>query len=114
MNPGTGVSEKRSLKLPPSGFLSSETQFLDQCAIPLQVSLLEVVQEAAAAADQLQQPTARVMVLRVRAQVLRELVDPLREERDLDFRRAGVVPGSTMLADDLALRFLCESQFSAS
>jgi hypothetical protein len=54
------------------------------------------------------------MVLGVRAQVLGELVDPLREERDLDFRRAGVVPGSAMLADDLALRFLCESQFSAS
>jgi hypothetical protein len=111
MNPGTGVSETRSLKLPPSGYLASQAQFLNQCAVPLQVPLLEVVQEPSAAADELQQPAARVVVLRVRAQMLGQLVDALGEQCDLHLGRAGVLAGPAVLADDLLLRFLRESQF---
>src|SRR5204863_109809 len=62
----------------------------------------------AAAADELQEAAPRVVVLRVRAQMLRELVDAPRQQRDLNLRRAGVGVGTAMLADDLLLRFLGE------
>jgi hypothetical protein len=45
------------------------------------------------------------------AQVIGQLVDPPREQRDLDFGRARVLAGAPVLADDLLLRFLRESQF---
>src|SRR5205085_10664189 len=88
--------------------LSPQAQFLDQRPIALQVDPLQVVQEAAAAADELQEAAPRVVVLRVRAQVLGELVDPRGEERDLNLRRARVGLGAPVLRDDLLLRFLGE------
>src|SRR3712207_9280392 len=64
-------------------------------------SLLQVVQEAPPAPDEAQQPAARVVVLRVRAQVLGELVDARRQHRDLNLRRAGVGLAPPVLPDDL-------------
>ena len=45
----------------------------------------------------------------VRSQVLGEVVDPLREERDLDLGRPRVGVGAAVLADDLQLLFLGEA-----
>src|SRR5205085_6568862 len=90
--------------------LSPQAQFLDQCPIALQVVSLQVVQEPAPAADELQQPAPGVVVLRVRAQVLGELVDPRGEERDLNLRRARIGLAAPVLRDDLLLRFLGEGQ----
>src|SRR5581483_12436441 len=86
--------------------LSPQAELLDQGAIALQIRPLQVVEQPAAAADELEQPAPRIVVLRVRAQVLRELVDPGREEGDLHLRGAGVAPVPAVLADDLLLRFL--------
>src|SRR5262245_50064409 len=110
-----GLSQRRwsrsSLKLPPSGSeLAPEAQLLDQFSVPLHVFLLEIVQEAATAPDELEQPAARVVVLRVRAEVLGQLVDALREHRDLHLGRARVVPRPPMAADDLQLCFLGQGQ----
>src|SRR2546423_6282126 len=82
---GGGLSQPRHTGLaqtPPSGVdveLSPEAQLLDEGSIALEIVLLEIVQEPAPPADQLEQTAPRVMVLRVRAQVLRQLVDPARE-----------------------------------
>ena len=66
-----------SLELPLSeSGLPPQTELLDQGAVALEVRALEVVEQAAAAPDELEQAAARVVVLRVRAQVLGELVDP--------------------------------------
>jgi hypothetical protein len=46
----------------------------------------------------------------MRPEVLRELVDALREERDLDVGRARVLLRAAMAPDDLELCFLGESQ----
>ena len=46
----------------------------------------EVVEQPTPPTDEHEQPTARVMVLLVDLQVLREVVDALGEERDLDLR----------------------------
>jgi hypothetical protein len=72
---------------------------------------LQVLKEPAPAADELEQPAPRVVVLGVRAEMLRQLVDAPRQQCDLDLRRAGVGVASAVLADDLALRFLGERQY---
>src|SRR6266540_830341 len=91
--------------------LPPQAELLNEGAIALEVALLQVLQEPPAAADELEQAAARVVVLRVRPQVLGQLVDASRQQRDLHFRRAGVALGVTVLADDLQLRFLGQSQF---
>jgi hypothetical protein len=68
--------------------LSPEAQLLDQGSVALEIVLLEIVEEPAPPADELEQAPTRVVVLRVGAQVLRQVVDPAREERDLDRLRA--------------------------
>src|SRR5581483_3304361 len=81
--------------------LPSEPQLLDQCAVPLQVALLQVLQEPPSPADELQEPAARIVVLRMRAQVLGQLVDAAGQQGNLDLRRARIGLGAPVLADDL-------------
>src|SRR5213080_3514052 len=49
---------------------------VDEGAVALEVLPLQVVQEPAAPADELQEPAARVVVVLVRPEVLRQHVDP--------------------------------------
>jgi len=44
-----------------------------------------------------------MMVLRVRLEMLSELFDARREQRNLDFRRAAIVSGSCIVADNCSL-----------
>src|SRR4051794_30813890 len=86
--------------------LAAQAELADQRAIPLQVLPLEVVQEAAAAADEHEQAPARVVIVLVGAQMLREVVDAAREHRDLDLGGPGVGLVLAEAGDELAL-FLC-------
>jgi hypothetical protein len=70
--------------------LAPQPHLGDDRAVPLDVVLPDVVQEAAALADQHQQAAPAVVVLLVLLQMLVEVVDPLGEDRDLDLGRAGV------------------------
>jgi hypothetical protein len=63
-----------------------EAKLVDQGPVAFDIRPLQVVQQAATLADQLQQPTPRIVVVGVRLQMLGEVVDPLAEDRDLDFR----------------------------
>src|SRR5262245_22702598 len=100
----------RSNSHSPGAELSPEAQLLDQFSVRLHILLLEVVQKSPAAPDQLEQAAPRVVVLRMRPEVLRELVDALREERDLDLGRARVGLRAPVAPDDLQLCFLGQSQ----
>ena len=73
-----------------SGVLPPQAEVLDQLPISLDVLFLQVVQEPPTPADEPQETPARVVVLLVRPEVLGELLDPARQERDLHLRRAGV------------------------
>ena len=74
-------------------FLQSE--LLDNRVVTAFVVRLEIAQVHATISDHLQKSTAGMKILRVLLEVLRELVNLLRKERDLHIRRAGVrvVPG---------------------
>src|SRR6187551_1756423 len=92
--------------------LTAETELLDEGPIALEVLALQVVEEPPPPADQLQEAAPRVVVFRVRPEVLGELVDPPREHRHLDLGRAGVLGVLTVLLDQLLLGFLGESHVS--
>src|SRR5262245_26916288 len=93
----------------PGLVLPPQAELLDQGAVALEVRALQVVEQPSAAPDELEQAAARVVILRVRAQVLGELVDPGGEKGDLHLRRTGVALVPAVLADDLQLGFLGQS-----
>lgn len=74
----------------PRCFLLTDAQLGDQGTIALDILLLQIVQQAAALTDHLQQTTVGVLVLGVGAHVLGEDVDALGEDGDLDLGGTGV------------------------
>src|SRR6478609_6595177 len=82
---------------------STQTESLDQRAVALDVGRLEVAQHALAAADQQEEPTTAVVVVLVGPSVLGEVLDALRQHRDLDLGGAGVALGGGVLGHDLLL-----------
>jgi hypothetical protein len=75
----------------------------------LDVAVLHVVEHAAATADEHEQATTAVVVLRVRLQVGGQVTDPRRQQRDLHLGRAGValvgaVGGDRVLFDSSRIR----------
>src|SRR5438128_7878937 len=78
-----GLARTSTLRCVLGGALAPEAELLDQGAVALEIVFLEIGQEAPAARAELQQAAPRVTVLRVRPQVPGEVVDALREHRDL-------------------------------
>ena len=68
----------------PLFLLLTQTQGCDQSTVTLDVLLLEVGQQIAAAANHLHQTTAAVVIVRVLLQVLVQLVDVSGQQSDLN------------------------------
>ena len=66
--------------------LLAQAQLADDLLVTVEVLALQVVQQAAALADHLQQTLSRVVVLGVDLEVLGQVLDSPGEQRDLDFR----------------------------
>jgi hypothetical protein len=90
--------------------LLTDTELVDDRAVPLHVDLLEIVQQAAAATDELQKTAAAVMILRVRLEVLGKIGNAVREECDLHFWRSGIAVMDAILVDEVRLLFLGRRQ----
>src|SRR5437867_12613947 len=74
--------------VPSSGiaaFLFADPESLDQLSVALRIPVLEIVQEAAAGSDHLEQTAAGMMILGVRAEVPGQILDPVAQNRDLHF-----------------------------
>ena len=69
---------------------------------------MQVVQQAAALADQAQKSAPRMVILRVRLEVLGQMLDTRGEKRHLDFRRTAVVLGTSVGLDYFPLANGCE------
>src|SRR4051794_23379347 len=82
---------------------STQAEALHDGAVTLDVGLLEIVQEPPALADEQQQATTAVVVVLVLLEVLGQVGDAVREQRDLHLRGAGVALGGGVLGDDLLL-----------
>ncbi len=70
--------------------LPAKSKPLDQLLIARLVFAAEIRQQTAAAADKLEQTTTTVVVVRVRAQMVDQLIDALRQQRYLHIRGPGI------------------------
>ena len=70
--------------------LVPEPQFLDDLPVSVDIRSLQVVQETATTSDHLEESTTTMVVLLVGAEVVRQIVDPLGEQGDLNAGRATV------------------------
>jgi hypothetical protein len=101
--PGQGVYGARPS--PP------EPELGDDSPVTFDVGALQVVQQPATLADQLEQPASRVVVVGVRLEVVGEVVDPFAEDGDLDFGRSGVLLIEAVRLDDARFDARCQSVF---
>ena len=80
---------RRWVALRESGLLA-QTELLQQVVVFGQVFALDVIKQFATTAGHLEETAAAVEILAMRAQVLGQVIDPGREQRDLDVAGAGV------------------------
>lgn len=78
----------------------------DQAAIAIEILPLDVVEQPAPPSYEAKQTTTTVMILAVVFEVLGKLFDSAGEQRDLDFRRTGVLLVQTVAFDDIRLALL--------
>ncbi len=64
--------------------LATNAETTDQGAVALYIALLHVIEQTAALTDELHEATTGVMITLVNLQVLGEVRDPVRQDRDLD------------------------------
>ena len=116
--PCSGKNKKRAgCGYAPCPFLRkllAQTQLSDQGTITVDVLLLQIGQQIAAAADHLEQAAAAVVVMLVALQMLGQVVDARGEQRNLDLRRTGVALNALSQSDDGLLfdsRFLAHNRY---
>src|SRR6187399_2011012 len=90
---------------PGAGRLAAEPEPSDDGPVARAVLLHEIREKAAALADELEEAAARMVVLGEAAEMVRQVLDPLGQERDLDLRRPGVTFLGGVPGDDLLLLF---------
>jgi hypothetical protein len=85
--------------------LLADSDLLDNRFVALGVVGFEVVEQAATPADHHEKAAARAVVFLVQFEVFRQLANPLAEQRDLDFRTAGIGSMRSVLSDEGLLMF---------
>src|SRR5690606_12421611 len=85
------------------GALSAQAEPLDERAVALDVDAAQVTEEAATLTDEEQQTTTAVVVVLVLLEVLGQVLDAPRQQRDLHLGGAGVARVGRVLGDDLLL-----------
>jgi hypothetical protein len=88
--------------------LPAEAQFGDDRAIARHIVAVEIRKETTPAADHAEQSASTVVVLLVRPEMLVELVDVVRQKRDLDFNRAGIPRRSPVFLYEVCFSFCCQ------
>src|SRR5690242_1691385 len=86
--------------------LLAKPELRDEGGVAIAFGLAKVIEQRPPLVDQHQQTAARMVVLRMGLEMLGEILDPLGEDRDLDFRGAGVALGATMFLDERVLALL--------
>lgn len=70
--------------------LFANAELLDNVPIARRIALAEIVEQASAVPNEFEQTKSRAVILGMRFEMLRQVLDPLREQRDLDFGRSRV------------------------
>lgn len=82
---------------------AAQTETLNQRTVTLNVDRLQVLQKALAATNEEKQTTTGVVIVLVILEVLGEVVDAMRQKRNLHLGRAGVTLAQTVFLNDLLL-----------
>ena len=85
---------------PPGQQLLADAEFRNNGLIPLGIVFLQIVEQATPLADQHEKAAARAVVFLVRLEVLRQLANAFAQQRDLDFRAAGIAGMRPVLVDE--------------
>jgi hypothetical protein len=85
--------------------LLTKAELREDIGILVQFVLLEIIEKLTTAARHLEQATAGVEILAVGAEMLGQVIDPGREECDLNFGRTGVGVVGFELCDDFWLNY---------
>ena len=88
------------------GYLSADTQPLDQSLIPLNIPTLEIIQKPSPFSDKPEQAHPRVMVLFVSSQMLCQVNDAVAVNGNLHLGRTGVGIVESEFLDRLACLLL--------
>jgi len=80
-----------------------KTESRNQILIAALVISLEIIQKSPPTIDHAQQSLTGVMILLMRTEVLGELIDSRRQQRNLDFRRSRVLRAARILSQNLGL-----------
>ena len=83
----------------------AQLELLGERLVAAQIRVVQIIEEPAALADHQQQPAARAVILLGRLQMLGQLVDALREQRDLHVGGTGVFGVQLKLFNRLRLCF---------
>ena len=90
--------------------LFSQTEFVNDRAVTLDVHILQIVEQISSVADHLLQTAAAVIVLLVRFEVFGQVVDAGSEDRDLDLGGSRITFVNGVLLDECLL-FVFEHGF---
>ena len=83
----------------------AQLEFLGDGLVAAQIRVLQVIEQAAALADHHQQSAAGAVILLVALQMLGQMVDAVREQRDLHVGGTRVLGVRLKCFDRLCLRF---------
>ena len=84
----------------PGRQLLADAEFRNDGLVALGIVFLQVVEQATPLADQHEQAAARAVVFLVRLEVLRQLANAFTEQRNLNFRTAGIAGMRAVLVDE--------------
>src|SRR5215208_6192804 len=114
--PNCGIGHKRSGPRKGRWMLLAKSELRDEVGVALLVLAAEIIQQRTTLVHQHQKAAARMVVLRVRLEMLGQVLNSLREDRDLDLGRPGVLGRTLMFLDKrlLALRGNRHRQHSCS
>jgi hypothetical protein len=92
------------LRTPPISLLA-DIQFFNQGTVLFDVLLPQELKQGTPLPDKLEKPMPGMMVLRIAAQVLRDMVDAFGKKRDLDFGITRVFPVLSIFLDNIFLPY---------
>src|SRR5215470_7514584 len=84
--------------------LLAQAKAINNLAVPIRVTPVEIVQQAPTLVDHHDQPAAGCVVLNVGLEVRRQVVDPLAQKRNLHFWRSRILYMSPELFDQHSFR----------
>ncbi len=81
--------------------LLTQSQFLDQCVVALDIFLLEIGEQIATLVDHHKQAATRMVIFVMTFEVFSQVADTLGEDRNLHFRTARIAFGLGVVLDNL-------------